>query len=164
MEFGNVHMTHGNMDAAGLSFAIFVSRFNDEYTGQLLRSALDCLRANGALEEHISVFWVPGAYEIPQAVERLLGINDYDAVIALGCVIQGETPHAELINTTVSRALMDISRDYDKPIINEVVGTYDIKQAIARCSYGEDSRGWYAAEAAIEMANLYDSLGGGFPW
>lgn len=158
MDFGGVDMSRGRLDAEDFSFAIVVSRFNDEFTGQLLSSTLDCLRKYGACDDDIGVYWVPGAYEIPQAVERILVSGDYDAVIALGCVIQGETPHAELINTSVAQALMDIARDYDVPIINEVVGTYDIKQAVVRCSYGEDSRGWYAAAAAIEMASLYACL------
>ncbi len=164
MEFGAVNMKQGSLNAGGLSFALVVSRFNEEFTGQLLRSALDCLRSCGAGDADIEVYWVPGAYEIPQAVERLLGCLEFDAVIALGCVIQGETPHAELINKTVARTLMEIARDYDIPVINEVVGTYDIKQAVARCSYGEDSRGWYAAAAAIEMANLYSNVEDKFGW
>lgn len=159
IDSGAVDMVMGELDAGGLRFGIVVSRFNDELTSQLLKSALDCLRKYGASAEKIKVLWVPGAYEVPQAGERLLKECGLDALIALGCVVQGETPHAELINNSVAGALMDIARDHALPVINEVVGAYTYEQAETRCRYGEGSRGWYAAAAAIEMASLFKKIG-----
>lgn len=158
VEAGRIAVEQGDLNASGLRFGIVVSRFNQELTGQLLQSALDCLRGNGAGEDMIEVLWVPGAYEVPQAAERLLLHADFDALIGLGCVIQGETPHAELINSAVADALMSIARSHVLPIINEVVGAYTHEQAEERCRYGEGSRGWYAAEAAIEMASLFKKI------
>lgn len=160
IDLGRADVLHGEMDASGFRFAVVVSRFNIELTSQLLRSAKDCLCRHGADDGMLEVVWVPGAYEVPQAAERLLHHADFDALIALGCVIQGETPHAELINTAVSQALMDIARKHSLPVINEVVGAYTLEQAEQRCSYGEDSRGWYAASAAIEMASLFRRIVG----
>jgi 6,7-dimethyl-8-ribityllumazine synthase len=159
IDLGAIGMVMGELDADGFRFGIVVSRFNDELTGQLLKSALDCLRKYGASDDKIEVLWVPGAYEVPQAGERLLQECGLDALIALGCVIQGETPHAELINNSVAGALMNIARDHALPVINEVVGAYTYEQAEIRCRYGEDSRGWYAAAAAIEMASLFNKIG-----
>lgn len=159
IESGGVAVEHGVKEASGLRFGIVVSRFNQDLTGQLLQSALDCLRGSGAAENMIEVLWVPGAYEVPQAAERLLLHDDFDALIGLGCVVQGETPHAELINAAVAEALMSIARAHVLPVINEVVGAYTIEQAEERCRYGEGSRGWYAAEAAIEMATLFKKIG-----
>jgi 6,7-dimethyl-8-ribityllumazine synthase len=165
IDYGRAEVLHGELDAAGYRFGIVVSRFNLELTSQLLRAALDCLRRHGADEDLVAVFWVPGAYEVPQAIEGLLHHSDFDAIIALGCVIQGETPHAELINTAVADKLMEIGCRHSLPVINEVVGAYTSAQAEARCRYGEDSRGWYAAAAAVEMATLFRRIAsqGGAP-
>lgn len=152
---------HGDLDAARFEFGIVVSRFNEELTGQLLKSAVDCLCEHGMDSKDIAIVWVPGAYEVPQAIPNLLSVVQVDAVIALGCVIQGETPHADLINNSVARALMSIACDHGIPVINEVVGTYNLEQAKARCSYGKESRGWYAAAAAIEMAAAIERMNTG---
>jgi len=159
IDFGDCGVIKGELDAEGLNFGIVVSRFNMELTGQLLKSAVDCLKKYGDEPKRIEIVWVPGAYEVPLAIEQMAAFGDFDALIALGCVIQGETPHADLINTAVANALMDIGRQHEMAVINEVVGTYTQEQAEARCKYGEGSRGWYAGAAAIEMATVLGSIG-----
>jgi len=159
IDFGECGVIKGKLDAAGLNFGIVVSRFNMDLTGQLLKSAVDCLKKYKAEPKRIEIVWVPGAYEVPLAIEQMAAFGDFDALIALGCVIQGETPHADLINTAVANALLDIGRQNEIAVINEVVGTYNLEQAEARCKCGEQSRGWYAGAAAIEMARALSLIG-----
>ena len=108
----------GKLLAQGKKFGIVASRFNSFFTDQLLKGAEDCLLRHGGAADDISVVRVPGAAEIPLAAQRLAKSKKFDAVIALGCVIQGATPHAELINTQVSRALSGIGLQYDVPVVN----------------------------------------------
>ncbi|HOW97861.1 MAG TPA: 6,7-dimethyl-8-ribityllumazine synthase [Kiritimatiellia bacterium] len=144
----------GQLNAAGLKFGIVVSRFNDFLTRQLLAGAVDCLSRHGAAEADIAVAWVPGAYEIPLAAQKLAQGKKYSAVVALGAVIQGATPHAELINTQLARALMQIALESGVPVIDGVVAAENLDQAIERCGTKSGNRGWNAAQSAIEMANL----------
>lgn len=143
-----------NLVAGNQKFAIVVSRFNDFLTKQLMGGAVDGFIRHGASEDNLTVVWVPGANEIPQVVNRLCASGKLDAVVALGAVIQGATPHADLINTQVSRALSDIAMRSGVPVINGVVCTGTLEQAIERCGTKAGNKGWYAAQAAIEMANL----------
>ena len=142
------------LDASGLKVAIVVSRFNEELTGQLANDAFQCLERNGATVSDIGRFEVPGAYEIPVVANRLAASGDYDALIVLGVVVEGETQHAQMIIDTTGQTLLDIACRHDVPVINEIVGVRTWEQAVARCSSSETSRGWYAAEAAIETAKL----------
>lgn len=150
----------GNLNASGKRFGIAVSRFNELITSRLLSGALDCLRRHGAAEKDLAVAWVPGSYELPQVVDRLARSGGYDAVIALGAVIHGATSHAEYINATVSRSLMDIARSSGTPVVYGVITTETLEQAIERAGTKLGNRGWQAAESAIEMAGLFASLGG----
>lgn len=143
-----------DLDASGLSVAIVVSRFNAELTTQLADDALRCLKKNGVKSSTSERVEVPGAYEIPVVANRLAATGKYDALIVLGVVVEGETQHAQMIIDTTGRAILDISCRHDVPIINEIVGVRTWEQAVARCSSSETSRGWYAAEAAIETARL----------
>ncbi len=154
-----VRQTAGDLGARGLRFALVVSRFNETLTARLAGSALDALAACGAAPGDVEVVWVPGAYEIPFVAERLAADGAFAAVIALGCVIQGETPHAGLVNTEVARGLADIARRHGVPVIDGVVAAHTEAQAVARCTRGPESRGWYAATAAVEMARLCSKLG-----
>lgn len=149
----------GNLDASGMRFGIVVSRFNDELTNALCRSAVQCLKQNGAKPETIDVVRVPGAYEIPVVVDRLAATGNYGALIVLGVVVEGETQHAQMIIDTTGQSLLDISCRHKVPVINEIVGVRTWAQAEARCLGGENTRGWYAAEAAIETARVYQQLG-----
>ncbi len=146
----------GRLDANGLRFAIVVSRFNEELTEQLEADARECLEENGA--KAIATCQVPGAYEIPVVVNELAKSGKYDALIALGVVVEGETPHAQMIGDSTGISLVDIAREHGVPVINEIVGTRNWEQAVARCTRSRTSRGWYAAEAAIETANILKTI------
>jgi len=147
-----------NLDASELRVAIVVSRFNEELTSQLANDAFQCLEKNGANVPNIGTFHVPGAYEIPVIANELAKSGKFDAIIALGVVVEGETPHAQMIGDSTGIALLDIAREHGVPVINEIVGTRNWEQAVARCTSSETSRGWYAAEAAIETANILKTI------
>ena len=144
--------------AEGLKFAVVVSRFNDFLTKQLLAGAVDCLQRHGAAEKDITVAWVPGSNELPLAAQKLAKTGKFDAVIALGAVIQGATTHAELINSQVSKSLASLALEHDLPIINGVIAADNLEQAIERSGTKAGNKGWQAAQAAIEMANLYKEI------
>lgn len=147
-----------NLMAEGKRFGIVVSRFNDFLTRQLVGGACDCLKRHGGDEEAVTLVWVPGANEIPQAVQCLAQQGQVDAIMALGAVIQGATPHADLINTQVSRSLSDLSLRTGVPVINGIVCASTLEQAIERCGTKAGNKGWNAAQAAIEMANVMAAL------
>lgn len=147
-----------NLDASELRVAIVVSRFNEELTGQLANDAFQCLEKNGANVPNIGTFQVPGAYEIPVVANQLAASGKYDALIVLGVVVEGETQHAQMIIDTTGQSILDISCRYNIPVINEIVGVRTWEQAVARCSSSQESRGWYAAEAAIETANILKQI------
>lgn len=154
----SVQELSANLNAQGLKIGIVISRFNDFLTRQLLGGAVDCLVRHGAAEADVTVAWVPGANETPLVVHRMAGGKKYDAIIALGAVVQGATPHADLINAQVSRSLAKTAMDFNLPVINGVVCAGNLEQAIERCGTKAGNKGWTAAQAAIEMANLYKTL------
>jgi 6,7-dimethyl-8-ribityllumazine synthase len=154
----NCKETSGQLNAKGLKFGIVVSRFNDLFTGQLLKGALDCLARHGADEKNVEVVWVPGAYEQPLALQKLAQAKRHDALIALGTVIQGATSHAGLINAQVARALTQISLASGIPVIDGIVAADNLDQAIERCGSKAGNRGWNAAQTASEMASLFKQL------
>ncbi len=149
----------GQLSAQGFAFGIVVSRFNDLFTQQLLRGALDCLERHGAAPDAATVVWVPGAFEIPLAVQALAQSKRLHAVLALGMVIQGATSHAGLINSQVARALNQIALREGIPVIDGVVAADSLDQAIERAGSKAGNRGWSAALSAIEMASLMKTLG-----
>ena len=149
------------LHAKGLKFAVVVSRFNDLLTKQLLGGTIDCLLRHGAEEADITVAWVPGANETPMAAKRFAATGKVDAVIVLGAVVQGATTHAGLINTQVSRSLAQIGLDSGVPVINGVVAADNLEQAIERSGTKAGNKGWHAAQAAIEMANLFNGIDDG---
>ena len=146
------------LEAKGLKFGIVVARFNDVLTRQLLAGAVDCFKRHGAKEEDVTVVWVPGSYELPLAVQQLARSGKVGAIVALGAVIQGATPHAGLINAQVARALGGIALDTGVPVIDGVVAAENLEQAIERSGTKAGNRGWSAAQSAIEMANLAKML------
>ncbi len=148
----------GMLDASGLRFGIVVSRFNDELTNVLASSAYQCLIKYGAKMETIDLVRVPGAYEIPVIAEKMAASKRYDALIVLGVVVEGETQHAQMIIDTTGQSILDIACRHQLPVINEIVGVRSWTQAEVRCLGGENTRGWYAAEAAIETARVYKQL------
>ena len=148
----------GQLNAKGLKFGIVVSRFNDLFTGQLLKGAVDCLLRHGGDEKNIEIVWVPGAYELPLALKKLAQAGKHNALVALGAVIQGATSHAGLINAQVARALTQISLESGIPVVDGLVSAENIDQAIERCGSKAGNRGWNAAQTAIEMASLLQQL------
>lgn len=148
----------GQLSAAGIKVGIVVSRFNDLFTSQLLKGALDCLKRHGASEQDVEVAWVPGSYEQPLALKKLAQTGRFQALIALGTVIQGATSHAGLINAQVARALTQISLDSGVPVVDGIVAAENLDQAIERCGSKAGNRGWSAAQTAIEMASLMQQL------
>lgn len=148
----------GGLLAQDLKFGIVVSRFNDIFTGQLLRGALDCLERHGAKDDAVTVVWAPGSFEIPLVIQKLAQSGKFDALIALGVVIQGATPHAGLINSQVTRSLTQIALKENIPVIDGVVAADNLEQAIERSGSKAGNRGWSAALSAIEMAALSKKL------
>lgn len=149
-----VKVYEGKLDASGLKVGIIVSRFNDLLTAKLHEGAVDCLVRHNANEDDLALYKVPGAYEIPFAASKLAASGKYDAIICLGALIRGHTPHFEYIAAEVSKGIANISLQYGLPIIYGVVTADSLEQAIERCGTKAGNRGWDAAQSAIEMANL----------
>ena len=148
----------GTLEAKGLRFGIVCSRFNEFFVSKLFQGAIDVIVRHGGSAENIEAAWVPGSYELPFTVKKLVDSGRFDAVIALGVVIQGSTSHAGYINSQVSKALAQIGMDTGVPVIYGVVTTENIEQAIERSGTKAGNRGGDAAMAAIEMANLNRAL------
>ena len=149
----------GMLQAGGMKFGVVISRFNDMFTRQLLRGALDCFERHGADDGAVTVAWVPGAFEIPSALQKMAQGGKFDALVALGVVIQGATPHAGLITSQTARALSKISLKESVPVIDGIVAADNLDQAIERSGSKAGNRGWNAALSAIEMAALFKKLG-----
>lgn len=152
---------HGQIRGEGKRFGIVISRFNDLITRQLLAGARDCLRQHGVADDAIEVVWVPGAWEIPGPCRMLADTGSYDAVIALGCVIRGSTPHFDYVAGTAANGLAAIGVNSRVPIVFGVLTTDTIEQAIERAGTKAGNKGWDAAMVAMEMSDLYARLGDG---
>jgi len=153
-------ITEGKLNAQGLKFAIVVSRFNDFICEHLLSGALDVLIRNGAADGDIEVFKVPGAFEIPQVAKKVVLSKKFDAVVCLGAVIRGATPHFEYIAAEVSKGVAMIGLEGEIPVAFGVLTTDNLEQAIERAGTKSGNKGWDAALSAIEMANLYREMKG----
>ncbi|MFO7860151.1 MAG: 6,7-dimethyl-8-ribityllumazine synthase [Desulfosalsimonas sp.] len=147
-----------NLLAEGRRFAIVVSRFNDFISDKLLSGALDALVRSGANDADIEVIKVPGSFEIPLIAKKLAAGGKYDAVICLGAVIRGSTPHFDYVSAEVSKGIAAVGMDTGVPIIFGVITTDTIEQAIERAGTKAGNKGWDAAISAIEMANLADLI------
>ena len=150
----------GKLTAKGLRFGIVVSRFNDFICDHLLSGAMDVLVRNGAEDGDIEVFKVPGAFEIPQAAKKVALSKRFDAVICLGAVIRGATPHFEYIAAEVSKGVAMIGLESEVPVTFGVLTTDNLEQAIERAGTKSGNKGWDAGLSAIEMANLYREMKG----
>lgn len=148
----------GNLVSNGLKYAIVVGRFNEFITSKLLSGALDALKRHGVKDEEVSVVWVPGAFEIPFAAQKLAESGKYDAVITLGTVIRGSTSHYDYVCNEVAKGVAAIGLKTGVPTIFGVVTTENIEQAIERAGTKAGNKGWDAATAAIEMVNLTNQL------
>jgi len=150
----------GALQAQGMKFALVVGRFNDFIGGKLLEGALDALRRHGAAEDDCTVAWVPGSFEIPLVAKRLAASGKYDAVITLGAVIRGSTPHFDYVAAEVSKGVAQAGLETGVPVIFGVLTTDTIEQAIERAGTKAGNKGWAAATTALEMANLMRVLPG----
>lgn len=144
----------GKLVAEGLKFGIVVARFNEFITNKLVGGALDALRRHGALEEDVEIAWVPGAFEIPLVAQKMAETNKYDAVICLGAVIRGATPHFDFVSAEVSKGVAHVGLDTKLPVIFGVLTTDTIEQAIERAGTKSGNKGFDAAITAIETVNL----------
>ncbi|MDD4084268.1 MAG: 6,7-dimethyl-8-ribityllumazine synthase [Acidaminococcaceae bacterium] len=148
----------GQLKADGLRFGIVAGRFNEFITAKLLSGAIDCLVRHGAKAEDLATAWVPGAFEIPLAAKKMAASGKYDAVICLGAVIRGATPHFDYVCAEVSKGIATISLQYETPVSFGVLTTESIEQAVERAGTKAGNKGVDAAMAAIEMANLLKNL------
>lgn len=144
----------GTLDAKGLKFGIVCGRFNDFFVSRLLSGAIDAIVRHGGSAEDVSVAYVPGSYEIPFAVKQMVQKGGFDAVMALGVVIQGATPHASYINSEVAKGLAQIGLESGVPVTYGMITADNLEQAIERSGTKAGNKGVDAALAAIEMANL----------
>jgi 6,7-dimethyl-8-ribityllumazine synthase len=148
----------GDYDARGRRFAVAASRFNEVIVGPLVDAALACLAKHGVAAEDVDIAWTPGAFELPLAARRLAASGGYDAVICLGAVVRGETPHFEYVAGEAARGISDASRDTGVPVILGLLTTETMEQARDRAGGKHGNKGWDAAMAAMEMASLSERL------
>jgi 6,7-dimethyl-8-ribityllumazine synthase len=146
----------GEHSADGFRFGVIASRFNEEIVEGLLAGAIDCLTRHGTNE--ITVFRVPGAFEIPTLTRMLIGRGGFDAIVTLGCLLRGQTPHFDFISAQVTSELSRISVDTCFPVAFGVITCNTLEQAVSRSSKGSGNKGWEAALAAIEMASLWRQI------
>lgn len=148
----------GDLNAEGLRIAVIASRFNDDIVSGLLDGALGCLARHGAADESIDLLRVPGAFELPALAARLIDARRYDAIIALGCLLRGDTPHFDFISQQVTLELSRVAADARLPVAFGVITCNTLEQAVERSKPGPHNKGWEAALAAVEMANLWRAL------
>ncbi|KEZ50788.1 MULTISPECIES: 6,7-dimethyl-8-ribityllumazine synthase [Metabacillus] len=148
----------GNLVGSGLKVAVIVGRFNEFITSKLLSGATDALKRHGVEEENVEIAWVPGAFEIPLVAKKMAASNKYDAVITLGTVIRGSTTHYDYVCNEAAKGVSQASMSTGVPVIFGVLTTESIEQAIERAGTKAGNKGYEAAVAAIEMANLMRTL------
>ena len=148
----------GTLDAKGSRFAVVISRFNSFISDRLLSGALDALERHGASSDDISIVWVPGCFEIPSVAKRLALSKNYDAVVCLGALLRGETPHFDYLSSTVTKELGAIGLEANIPVINGVLTCNSMEQAVDRAGLKTGNKGFDASMAAIEMVALLKQL------
>jgi len=149
---------NGDLLAKGLKMGLVVARFNSFLTDQLVKGAMDAFVRHGGCEEDVTLVRVPGAYELPIVAQKLAQSGKVDAVVALGAVVQGATPHAGLINSTTSEAFSRISLKTGVPVLDGVVAAENLEQAVERCGTKQGNKGFAAMQAAIELANVLKQI------
>jgi len=155
----HVGETRGTLHAAGLRVGVLVARFNADITERLLDGALRCLSEHGASETDVDVYRVPGAWELPRAAARIAALGRHDALVALGCVIRGETPHFGFVCDQANLGLGEVARSSRAPLVFGVLTTENHPQALARAGDGPSNKGYEVTLAALQMIDLYRSLG-----
>jgi 6,7-dimethyl-8-ribityllumazine synthase len=153
-----MHIIEGQLDAREKNFAIIASRFNSLVCEHLLQGATDCLLRHGTVEKNITIYRVPGAYEIPATAQRVIALQRYHALICLGVLIRGATPHFDYLAGFVAKSIGEIGVHSGVPTIFGVLTTDSLEQALERAGSKGGNKGWEAAMAAIEMANLFSQL------
>ncbi len=148
----------GHLLGEGLRFGLVVGRFNEFITNRLLSGALDALKRHGVAEEDMEIAWVPGAFEVPLAARKMIEKQRFNAIICLGAVIRGATPHFEYVAAEVSKGIARISMETGVPVAFGIVTADTIEQAIERAGMKAGNKGWNAAVTAIEMANLLKNM------
>lgn len=148
----------GKIIGSQKKFAIVFSRFNEFVGEALLNSAVDCLKKHGVKDENVEIYKVPGAFEIPVTADKLASKNKYDAIICLGVIIRGATPHFEYVSSACSNGISQVAIKNSLPVIFGVLTTDTIEQAIERAGTKAGNKGWDAALTAIEMADLFNSI------
>lgn len=156
-----VARARGRPDARGLRIAVLAARFNADVTDRLLEGALAALREHGASESDVEVVRVPGAWELPQAAARAVAARRFDAVVTLGCVIRGETPHFEFVCSQATLGLGAVARAADVPVVFGVLTTDDRAQALARAGEGPANKGFETAMAALDMVAVFRAMEAG---
>lgn len=148
----------GNLVAKNLKFGIAAGRFNEFIVSKLLGGAIDGLKRHGVSEDDIEIVWVPGAFELPLIAKKMAQNEKYDAIICLGAVIKGSTPHFDFVCAEASKGIASVSLSSEKPVIFGVLTTDSIEQAIERAGTKAGNKGYDAAVTAIEMSNLLKQL------
>lgn len=151
-------VVEGRLSAAGFRFGIIVARFNDFISSRLVDGAMDALLRHGAAEENVSVIKVPGAFEIPLVAKKMAMSGQCDAIICLGAVIRGATPHFDYVAAEVSKGVASVGLEIGVPVIFGVITTDNLEQAIERAGSKSGNKGYEGAVAAIEMVNLFKEL------
>ena len=152
------NIIEGKLDATGLKVGIAVSRFNSFISERLLEGSIDALRRHGADENDLDVVRVPGAFELPMVTKKMVESDKYNAVICLGAVIRGATPHFDYVSAEVSKGIASVSLDAGIPVAFGVLTTDNIEQAVERAGSKSGNKGFEAAVTIIEMVNLYKSM------
>ncbi|HEX9484674.1 MAG TPA: 6,7-dimethyl-8-ribityllumazine synthase [Gemmatimonadaceae bacterium] len=151
---------NGTPNGEGRRYAVIASRFNHQITSKLADGAMDALVRHGASSDDVDLVWVPGAWELPYAARRLAATERYNALVVVGAVIRGETPHFDFVANAASRGLADASTEYEIPIGFGLLTTDTVEQAEARAGGDHGNKGWDAAIAALEMSDLFERLDG----
>ncbi len=149
----------GKLKAEGFKFAIVASRWNDFLTTKLIDGATDGLESLGAAEDSVEIFMVPGSFELPAAARRIADAGGFDAIIALGVVIRGETPHFDYVAGEAAKGVGQVSMQTGVPVMFGVVTANTVEQAINRCGVKAGNKGYEAAMSAVEIVNLYQNIG-----
>ena len=149
----------GQLDAKGRTFGIVVSRFNDLVTTRLLDGALDCIKRHGGDDDNIEVVWVPGAFELPIAAQKLAATGRLDVVMCLGAIVRSDTPHFDYVAGESAKGIARVGLDTGVPVIFGVITADTVEQAVQRAGVKAGNRGWDAAMNAVEMASLMAELG-----
>lgn len=153
-----MNTVEGNLTGEGKKFSIVTGRFNDLVTSKLIEGAVDCLTRHGVKNNDITIYKVPGAFEIPLIAGRVAGKEDIDGVIALGAVIRGSTPHFDYVAAEVSKGVASVGLNTGKPVLYGVLTCDSIEQALERAGTKAGNKGWDAALGAIEMVNLMEEI------